>query len=280
MKRLKRDLKIVLGSFIIGATLNLFFKTFNIVPNGIFGFGIIYSTKTGMSLALSILLMNIFFLLLGYLTISRKIIRKAIVSSFLIPIFILLTSNIANIIDISSADMLLIAIFGGVLIGFGNRFIYQEDRFVGANDIIEELGKAIVGPNGKIIGYVIDIILILFVIINFGINLAMYAIISIVLIEFMGKRTTLGISQAKVFYIITKEERTVKRFIMNELGYDLTLYDVKGGFSHNKNRVIMSVIQTKDYYKLREGIKKIDAEAFITITDSYEVINDNVAINK
>ena len=280
MKRIKRYLKLILGSFIIGATLNLFFKSFSLVPNGIFGFGIIYSIKTSMTLATTIILMNIFFLLLGYLTISKSIIKKALIPSFLVPLFILITNNISNIIDISSADLLLIAIFGGVLIGLGNRFIYQENRLVGANDIIEELGKAIVGPNGKIINYIIDTILVFFIIINFGINSALYAIISIFIIELMGKRSTIGISQAKVFYIITKKERAVKKFIMEELHYDITIFDVKGGFSKNKNKVIMSAIQTKDYYKLREGIKKIDPEAFITITDSYEVINDNVAINK
>ena len=33
----------------------------------------------------------------------------------------------------------------------------------------------------------------------------------------------------------------------------------------------MTVLPTKDYYKLKEGIKKIDSDAFYIITDTYEV---------
>jgi len=42
----------------------------------------------------------------------------------------------------------------------------------------------------------------------------------------------------------------------------------------------MTVISTKEYYELKEGIKEIDPSAFISITDGYEVLNKNVKINK
>ena len=42
----------------------------------------------------------------------------------------------------------------------------------------------------------------------------------------------------------------------------------------------MTVIDTKDYFRLKEGIAIIDPEAFITIIDNYESINKNVTLNK
>ena len=98
--------------------------------------------------------------------------------------------------------------------------------------------------------------------------------------EILSKRASIGINTSKVFYIITKKEKIVKQYIMDELGYDLTEFEVKGGFSKEKNKILMCVIPTRNYYKLREGIKVIDKDAFISITDSYEVINQDVTINK
>ena len=42
----------------------------------------------------------------------------------------------------------------------------------------------------------------------------------------------------------------------------------------------MTVISTKDYFRVKEGIKLIDPNAFISITDNYEVINKNIKINE
>ena len=67
---------------------------------------------------------------------------------------------------------------------------------------------------------------------------------------------------------------------MEELHHDLTSFDAEGGFSKKKNKVIMTVINTKDYYKVKEGIKLIDPKAFISITDNYEVMNNNISIRE
>ena len=260
-------------------SLNLFFRDFELIPAGIFGFDIIYSIKTGTSLAFTIFIINVFFLILGDLTLPKKEIEKAMVSSLLVPLFTYLTSDLGKIIDISSAEFLLITIFGAFLIGYGNGFIYKECSYVGATDIIERITEAIIGRKGRYISYFIDAILLIFTALNFGIERSMYALIAVTIIEYMNKKNIIGISDSKVFYIITKEENKVKKFILDELHYDLTIFDVKGGFSKTKSRVLMSAIDTKDYYKLREGIKNIDKTAFITITDSYEIINQNNALN-
>ena len=60
----------------------------------------------------------------------------------------------------------------------------------------------------------------------------------------------------------------------------MEIIDTNSFFSKEKNKILMCVIPTRNYYKLREGIKVIDKDAFISITDSYEVINQDVTINK
>jgi len=60
-------------------------------------------------------------------------------------------------------------------------------------------------------------------------------------------------------------------YIMNELRHGVTIFPVKGGYTKEKQKMLMCVIPTREYYKLKEGIRKIDPESFFVITDSYEV---------
>lgn len=280
MKKIKSLGKVFFGCLIIAIALNLFFIKKSLIAEGILGFSLLYSHKTEWPLALVILLTNIFMLALGYITISKKYIKKSIIPFFLIPILVYVTKDISNFIDISEVEYLLVTVFGGALIGIGHSYIYKEGYFSTGTDIFNAIGKVLLGPKYYLIGYSIDLILLIFSALIFGIDKTLYSLLSIVIIEVSCKRAKTGISDSKVFYIITKKEREVKNFILNELHYDLTEFDVKGGFSKNKNRVLMSAIPTKEYYKLKEGVKEIDPSAFISITDSYELINQNVSIKR
>ena len=87
----------------------------------------------------------------------------------------------------------------------------------------------------------------------------------------MSDKVVLGISDNKVFYIITDKDEEIKTYIMDYLKHGVTIFDVKGGYKKEKDNVLMTVLPTKDYYRLREGIKEIDKNAFFIVTDSYEV---------
>ena len=280
MNKVRKYAMIVLGCLIIGITINLFFVNLDLIPAGIFGFSYIYSYNLNMPISLIILIVNGFCLLLGLFVYPSKYLRKGLLAFALIPLFIFLTRNISNYINIKDADYLLLSIYGGVLMGLGFRFIYKEDHLVSGMNIINSLAHSVLGHNNVIVTYGLNLIVVICASAFLGLQNAMYSLISIVIMEILAKRATLGINNSKVFYVITKNENDVKKYIMDELKYDLTEFSVKGGFSKDKNKIIMCVIPTRDYYRLREGIKIIDPSAFISITDSYEVINQDVKINE
>ncbi len=274
MKTIKKYLKIILGCFIIGATLSLFFLGNKIVPSGTFGFSILFNYRTSMNLSLVVLLINVFFIALGSITIDFKYIKKAFLPFLLIPLFISLTGPLKNLVDLSEVDTLLISIYGGVLIGIGYRLIYREEYLVSGADILLLIVREIVTTKRYLINYIVDFCWLIFACILFGFEGALYSLIVIAIIEILSRRANIGISDSKVFYIITKKEREIRKYIIEEMHYELTTFDVKGGFLQTRNKVIMSAIPTKDYYKLKEGVKSIDPHAFISITDSYEVIKN------
>ena len=76
----------------------------------------------------------------------------------------------------------------------------------------------------------------------------------------------------KAFYIITSEEKEIKDYIIKNLDHSVTIFDVKGGFLNKKNKVVLTVVPTREYYRVTEGIKAIDKDAFFVVTDAYEVV--------
>lgn len=99
----------------------------------------------------------------------------------------------------------------------------------------------------------------------------MYSVIILYIISVMSDRIILGISDSKAFYIVTDEEEAIKEYILKYLNHGVTVFNAKGGLAKEKHNVLMCVLPTKDYYKLKEGIAQIDPEAFFVVTDAYEV---------
>ena len=87
----------------------------------------------------------------------------------------------------------------------------------------------------------------------------------------MSDKVILGISDSKAFYIITDHEAEIKEYILKYLNHGVTVFNAKGGYLKEKQTVLMCVLPTKDYYRLKEGIHEIDDDAFFVVTDAYEV---------
>ena len=105
----------------------------------------------------------------------------------------------------------------------------------------------------------------------FGFTKLMYALIVLYVISLLTDKVILGISDSKAFYIITEKDDEVKKYVIEGLHHSVTVFDAKGGYTKEKQKVLMCVIPTKEYFKLKEGIHEIDKDAFFVVTDAYEV---------
>ena len=226
-----------------------------------------------------LLIINVWTLWLIYMIYDKDKLRKYLLPTILLPLTIYLTSFI-NLNLTFNIEELLIAISGAFIMGYGYSFMYKEGYKTGAIYILEDMYNDFSKKNTRLISRSFDVILILITLKLYGIEQALYSSIVIVIIRYMTTKARIGISDSKAFYIITTKEKEIKEYIMKELHHDLTAFDAEGGFSKKKTKVIMSIISTKDYFKVKEGIELIDPNAFISITDNYEVLNKNVKINK
>jgi len=279
MNNYKKYIKIILGCLLISLGLNIFIIPSRIIPSGILGITSLLSYNYGFNNAMLLLICNVWMLWLIYMIYDIEKLKKYLFPTLILPVFIYITSFIK--IDLTnSVEELLLALSGGFIMGYGYSFLYKEGYKTGAIIILEDIYNDLSGKNTRNISRGLDVILVIIMIMLHGIEQALYSTLSIVIIRYMTTKARLGISDSKAFYIITTKEKEVKKYLMEELNHDLTEFDAEGGFTKKKNRVIMTVISTKDYFKVKEGIQLIDPKAFISVTDNYEVINKNVKINE
>ena len=277
---MKKALYVVIGCTLIAVAYNLFFLPYDLVSTGIFGLGALLSYEFNYAPALFILLMNGSMIILSLWLLGHQKTKEYVIPGILIPVIIFFTYNITDYITLDYLEPILATIVGATLTGVGYSLLYKEGQTVGGIDIIQDIIHSTKVYRSKTFTYFIEASILLLAALIINIESALYSAIAIVIIRYMATKSKTGMSTSKTFFIITTKEEEVKNYIINELEHDLTEFNVKGGFSNNKSKILMTAIDTKEYYRLKEGLDNIDPKAFISIIDSYEVINKNMTLNK
>lgn len=269
--KFKRYAQFCLGCLLVAISFNLFLAPNDLVPGGVSGFSVIINHLFGINKSIIILGLSLFLLILSYIFLGKNKTRGSILGSLLFPLFVEITSNISGIIQIDTSQLLLSAIFGGILYGFGAGIIFKAGFTTGGTDILNQIiSKYAKVSMGKSM-LICDGTIVLLSGIVFGPTKLMYSVIILYLISYMSDRVILGISDSKAFYIVTDEEKKIKEYVIKYLNHGVTVFNAKGGYKKEKQTVLLCVLPTKDYYKLKEGIHEIDPDAFFVVTDAYEV---------
>lgn len=268
----KRITMLVVSLFFIAIVYNLFLLPVNLVTGGAGGIATITNYVYGIDPALMILIVSITCALLSLMYLGPEVTAVTILASVLYPFFVKITEPLTDIIQMDYSDMFTITLFAGVLNGIANGIMYKTGYNNGGLPVISQiLEKYCKIPIAKT-SAVINITVVLIGGVFFGSTNVMYAIILIYLNSIIINKVLLGISNNKAFYIITSEEDQIKNYIIRTLGHSVTVFDVKGGFLNKKNKVVLTVVPSREYYRVTEGIKIIDKDAFFVVTDAYEVV--------
>lgn len=273
--KLKRYSQFLIGTLIVAVAFNILILPLNIIY-GISGVGVIfkYIFSTDPSLVIfigSLLLLILSFVLLGY-----EDTKHTILGSLLYPVFVKLTEPLITYVDLGNPDPLILTIFGALITGFGLGLIFKSGFTTGGTDILNaivskyfkmSLGNAMLLTDGAII---------LCGVFVFGWETVMYSLIALYIISIMTDKVVLGISQSKAFYIVTSEPENVKEFILKNISHGVTVIDARGGYTNDRQKMLLCVVPTSAYFKLKEGIHYIDESAFFVVTDAYETSGGSV----
>ena len=272
LKVVMKALLVIIGGLIAAYGLESVLIPNNVSDGGVTGLSIVGSQLFGLPLGLLIAILNIPFIWLGYKQIGT---RFAVFSVLGIASLAIGTSLMHHIPIIVQGDALLITVVGGIIIGFGMGLALRNG---GALDGIDMLAVLLARrlPFGTS-----DLILFLnmfvFIVVSFVFGLK-GAILSAIAYFIASKVIAIveeGLSGSKTFKIITTKPELMIEAIREELGRTATYKEVYGGFSNEQFKEITCVINRLEDSKIKEIIRNIDKNAFVTVYDVAEVKGGN-----
>ena len=270
-RNIKKYIEIIFGMMLIAFSFNLFIYPLKIVIGGTNGIAVLVNEITSLDTSLFVTLFYIATFILNLIVFGIKDTKKLILGSVLYPIFVKLFANVTTYIPLDYTNKLLIYLVASITIGVGNGLVYKEGFITGGTDVIKKImNQKLKMPMGTCV-FIMDALIVLSGGYIFGINSVLYAIIILFISSKATDMMMLGVSTKKMFYIMTKSPNEVRKYVKDNLNCGITEIDAIGGYTEDKYHVLMCVISTKDYMKLKKGINAIDENAFFVVTDSYHM---------
>ncbi|KMT21242.1 YitT family protein [Clostridium cylindrosporum] len=269
-KILKHGLRIffmTLGAVLASLGLEVFLIPNNIIDGGIVGISIMASYITKISLGVFTFILNLPFLFIGYKHIGKTFAISSLYSIAIFSTFLTYFKPISPLTD----DVLLAAIFGGIILGVGVGLIIKNSGSLDGTEIIAIIMDKRTGFSvGEIVMF-FNIFILGSSGILFGWDRAMYSLIAYFIAYKVIDVTVEGLNESKAAMIISNRHEEIADALMARLGRGVTLIDARGGYTGIPTEVIYVVITRLEIAKLKEIINSIDEGALVTI-DSVEVI--------
>ena len=282
-KNLTNILMLTVAGVINAFGITVFLSPVNLYDSGISGTSMLLNQITPEFLTLSVFLvvLNIPLFLFGIKKQGLKFTLYAIyavciysVSAWLITDVLPIDVSIAS--PLAGTDLLLCALFGGVISGIGSGIAI---RFGGAMDGIEVMAVIFAKRLGLTVGtFVMIYNVILYIICGIILQswiLPLYSIVtyaaSLKTIDFIVD----GLDRAKCAIIITEHPQEVSAMLCETFGSGTTYMNAKGGYSNREKSMIYFVVNRYQVVRMKELVHEIDHHAYITISEVADVFSNN-----
>lgn len=270
--------KIVLGyaGVLIGVIITAFGVSFFLIPakiaaGGVSGLATVVFHLTGFPAGITMLLFNIPLFLLSWRLIGPMFGAKTLFGTITISIFVDLFNQFA--VPMTS-DLLLAAIYGGVISGIGLGLAFRSGGSTGGTDMAAQLVARFFPTSvGQALLFVDGFVIILAGL-AFGLELAMYALIAVFITTKTIDLVQEGQNYAKATLIISDRAEEIGQSIMERLERGVTSLDGRGMYTKDDKDVLLVIVSRVEIAQVKEIVREFDESAFVVIADVHEVLGE------
>lgn len=268
---------ILIGCAVLSAGFSFLTYPNNIVSGGLTGISQIINLLTGLPVGVMVMIMNIPLFLVAWRQFGPRFIVYSLIgmvgSSLFIDLFDGLHLKLTN-------DMLLAAVFGGLVKGLGAGMIYYTGATAGGSDIgARLLRKKYPHINFGTLSLGLDALVVTaFAIVFRRVDSALYTIITMFVSSRVVNLILYGMKNSGVCYVITTEPHRIAAAIGQELDRGATILRGEGAYSGIEHDVLLCAAKRSQIPALRRIVATIDENAFVIVTESHEVFGKNFSI--
>ena len=267
-------LMIIVGTGLMSLAINSVFDASGMVTGGFSGIAIIIKAWTkglvngGIPLWVTNCVLNIPLFFIAWRVKGFSFIKKAILGEISLSVWL----AIQPVFHLAGDDLLLAALYGGMIQGVGIGLVFLGGGTTGGTDMMAAIiQKFLQHYSISQIMQIIDGAVVVVGMYVFGIHKALYAIIAVYLVTKVSDGLIEGLKFSKAVYIITEKPEEIAGMIMEDLDRGATGINVKGMYSGQDKLMLFVVVNKKEIVMLKEKVDEIDPQAFVIVTDAREV---------
>lgn len=262
-------IQLLIGNALSGFSIACFAIPYDMMVSGVAGIGRVIYTYTGLSITMSVYIINISLFLLGLIFLGKKFAMAILVGSFTFPIFFQLFQNMESLQHLVE-DPLLAAICAGILDGVGIGIILRIGGSTGGIDVPPIILNKKFGFKIAPLMYGMELAIFLLqlpVSTTNGVILGiLYALIYVIIMN-----KIIVMDQGGLQLMIFSEHSDLINEKLLELGYGTSIIKGAGGYLREKRDIIYSIIGNRNLNRVKRAVLEIDKKAFITIANVSEV---------
>lgn len=263
---LKNFLQIFAGSGMAVLAMKGFMMPNRFLDGGVTGISLLLHELTHVNISILVIAFNLPFIYLGYKRIGKTFAVQTTIAVFLLAMGLLFLD-----IPPITTDRLLIAIFGGILIGTGVGLVIRSGGVIDGAEVIAVFTKRRTGFSNSEIIMLFNTFIFAGAAFHFGLETAMYSLIT----YFAATRATDyivdGIEQYTAINVISAQHDKVKDYLVNGLGKGITVYKGERGYLPSSFdiktdcEIIVAIVTRLETNQIENAITEIDPKAFIYI---------------
>jgi uncharacterized membrane-anchored protein YitT (DUF2179 family) len=271
LKFLRESMGILVGSAITALGMDLFLVPNKIAAGGVSGIAIIIHYLAHLPVGVTMLIMEIplFIASMRFLGFGFGI--RTLLGAVSLPFFI---DGFAPYLQKVTENNLLASLYGGIFVGVGIGIVFRSKGSTGGTDELAALiHRFIKIPLGQIL-LVLDGLIIAGAGVVFGLESALYALITVFVTSRVIDVVQEGLSVVRAALIISDYSEDIAKGILGRLNRGATALEGTGLYTGKRREILLAVVSQSEVSLLKEVVYEVDADAFLIVADVHEVLGE------
>lgn len=260
-------LLIVLGSHYFKFTNNFTF-------GGITGLSVILGKVAFVSPSTANMVMNFILLILGFIFFGKKFGIKTVYSTLVLSFGLSVLDMIGPITKPMTDEPLLELVFAIILPSIGSAILFYIGASGGGTDIIAMILKKYFNFNIGIALLLSDLVIAICTIFVFDMKTFLFSFLGMVTKSLLIDNIIESINICKSFQVICSDPQPICDYIMKDLKRGATICEGKGAYTNQNRYVIITALKRPQAMMLSRYVKATEPTAFITVTNTSEIIGN------
>lgn len=267
---LLRSVLLTGGALVAAVNVNLFLAPSNIAPGGVSGIAIIVNEITGWPIGLTMLVLNVPMLVLGFRYLGRFRFLTA-------TLYTVLVFNLS--VDLMAAwfpgltltdDLVLNALYGGIVGGIGTGLIYRGGGTAAGTGVLARVLQMGTGIPISQIYLITDGTVVLVASLVFGWEAGLYALITLFIWGLAADFVLEGPSVVRMVFIVTDMPQEVADAVLRELRLGVTAWPAEGMFTETEHAVLFCTVSRPQAGALKKVVAAADPGAFLVVGHGHQ----------